>query len=153
MQLAAALPVITESHRHPALQLNTPRSFDCPQHQAQAVELPANVTPGNTPCTNTLVALGLAPWSRRLMGMGMPWRAQAINLLQLPHEPNWNVTHGSSRCCSRGESIPRGPGSSIRRRQGSQVPLFQLCACSRRYRSPQHTQLHLCPHPGSYGTS
>lgn len=101
------------------------RGFECPQHRAQAEELPANVTSGNPPCAEALVALGLVPWSQRLMGM--PWRAQATNLLQLLHELNQTIT-ALAGAAPEG-NIPQGPGSSTGWRQSCRMPLSQFCSC------------------------
>lgn len=85
MQLAAALPVIIIQPCNRAF----PRGFECPQCRAQAEELPASVTSGSTPCAKGLVALGLCT-----LELGMPWRAQATNLMWLFHELNRTITHG-----------------------------------------------------------
>lgn len=82
----------------------------------------------------------------------MLWRAQATNLLQLLHKPNWTITCGSSTCCSGGENITLRSCEQCGMETRLPSTPFQLCSCSRSYLPSQHTQLHFCLHPRSYST-
>lgn len=116
--------------------------------------------PGNTPCAKAHIPLGLAPWSQRLMGMS--WRAQAINLLQLLHEPNRNITevagtapegkasHNVPGAAWDGDKAPKHPFSSSALALGViNPPSTPGPACALPYASAAWSQLHQVPAPAS----